>query len=70
MIICDVCKDDVSAHSLGINKLVYGLMPVTVSTTGYSRAEWVDSDDGMTQFIHDKCLESLIKIGGRTYKNA
>ena len=60
MLICDVCKEDVAQHSLETNKVVYGLLPVTVGTTGYGRAEWMDSDDGMTQFIHDKCLDDII----------
>ena len=39
MLICDVCKEDVAQHSLETNKVVYGLLPVTVGTTGYGRAE-------------------------------
>ena len=68
MLICDVCKEDVAQHSLETNKVVYGLLPVTVGTTGYGRAEWMDSDDGMTQFIHDKCLQSIMERFGHRRK--
>ena len=62
MIICDVCKENVARHTLGTNKIVYGLMPIVVGTVGYNKEEWIDTDDGsgMTQFIHDRCLETVV----------
>jgi len=63
MIVCDICKADVAQHRLGINKMVYGMLPVEVSTVGYSKATWVDTDDGsgMTMFIHDGCWRTLLE---------
>jgi len=62
MIVCDICNVDVATYSLGTNKVVYGLLPVDVGSVGYSKAVWVDTDDGsgMTKFIHDGCLTDLI----------
>ena len=60
MIICDICRKDVSSASLGINKIVYGLMPVEASAHGYVNAEWME-DASMSKFIHDGCLDSLLK---------
>ena len=63
MIVCDICEKDVAQYTLGRNKIVYGLLPVEVSSVGYSKATWVDTDDGsgMTKFMHDDCLSTLIQ---------
>jgi hypothetical protein len=65
MIVCDICYDDVAVYSLGTNKVVYGLLPVEVGTVGYSKATWVDTDDGsgMSKFLHEGCLSNLIEYG-------
>tara|TARA_Y100000310_G_C20184612_1_gene579730 strand:+ start:207 stop:569 length:363 start_codon:yes stop_codon:yes gene_type:complete len=59
MVICDVCRIDVNSANLGINKIVYGLMPVEVSGHGYVNAEWMEGAS-MSKFIHDGCLDSLL----------
>ena len=59
MIVCDICKDDVAVYSLGINKLVYALMPVEVGSHTVEEAEWV-AGTGLTQFLHEPCLNSAI----------
>jgi len=63
MVVCDICEKSVATYSLSTNKVVYGLLPVEADSVGYSKAAWVDTDDGsgMTKFIHDGCLSDLIE---------
>ena len=62
MIVCNICEGNVAKYSLGINKVVYGLMPVEVGSDSFAKAEWVDMSDensGMAKFVHDECLSNL-----------
>ena len=59
MISCDICGENVATYSLQTNKIVYVLMPVDVGSISYTKAEWIDTKavgEGLTKFIHDKCL--------------
>jgi len=62
MIVCDICKDDVAIHTLGTNKLVYALMPIEVGSHTVEQTDWTTGIDGtgLTQFLHEPCLNRVI----------